>query len=1167
MLQIQLYIEGQEVELYKDESVTLTQSIQDIRDIEKIFTDYTRTFTVPASKNNNKIFKHFYNYFIEGFDARKKKDAQLYLNYKPFKKGKIKLEGVSLQNNEARDYRITFFGSTVVLPDLLGEDRLASLTELSAFDFRYNDTNIQAYMTNGLDNNIGSTQINDAIIFPLITHTNRLIYDSALNQVYNLEATGSDNGVPFGELKPALRIDAIIRAIEMHYDIEFSDDFFNSTNIAYYNLYLWLHTKAGSLFVDQDKAQQFSRLQLTGTKFDELTVRSNNFRINNADIKVEFHYKVTIVPALSSVEYNLVIQRNGQEFKRFDGLKGTTINGLTSYTTEDAIIVDNGEFSFFIETESATSFDMNILLVRVNNRFLGGNKDVTLSATLQTFTDTNIAIVTQLPDMKIIDFLTGLFKMFNLTAYVKDNGTIVIQTLDDFYATSAKTYNITEYVVTDESQVDSPIPYKQVNLGYESTETFLAKNFKRIANKDWGRLEYQSQAKFEGNIYSINLPFEHLLYERLTDVDTGNETNVQWGWYVDDKQEASAEKPLLFYPIKADSGDIAARTIANTKVTITTPYMPSNSESIWTAGGDMSQSINFHSEIDEYVRIPNEKTLFKTYYQDYIKDLFDVRKRITTISAYLPLSITENLSLADNLKIFDKLYRINTITTNFETNKSDLVLTNLIDTIVVAGTTPVVEVAQPANTQCAATEVDISSDNITADTTILSADRGTTTADGFSLPALEEPVPSGIEGNQLPDQCLQPCTVTAATIDSGSHVSYGTVLEFNFDILVSGKICDINNIDEYGFLIASQESYLNASNNIDTLKADSNITTVATVRAEGNPSLTVGVKSTLIKNLTHPAERCVRFYVKTNNSPDYAEANVISNTLCATTDTGDTLQTGLFVLGAGVGTTTGYSTIPTLTDINAKSNVTQGAGKCNTNVLFEKWYHNGNGTLPITGDKLKISTSDDYTGGVNSFPSITGASSGTGKYMAFAMAADTGTQPYYTLVQKYIVVEFDTAEVVAVYNCPVNVCDDTLYAAGGSLSQAINRGYVGTIGVGAVANGLNVIYNNKTTVATFITLVYSDNYDDLNNLPNIHDAVDDYISNGTLPTNVNIEVIESTNKYQDGSYGTWDVNGFLQNGGVGVRKTIAAGTYYARLTIGWCDKSIYATMIITTRSL
>lgn len=78
MLQIQLYVENdqgvlEEVELYKDESVTLTQSIQDIMDIEKVFTDYSKTFNVPASKTNNKFFKHFYNYHIDGFDARRKR--------------------------------------------------------------------------------------------------------------------------------------------------------------------------------------------------------------------------------------------------------------------------------------------------------------------------------------------------------------------------------------------------------------------------------------------------------------------------------------------------------------------------------------------------------------------------------------------------------------------------------------------------------------------------------------------------------------------------------------------------------------------------------------------------------------------------------------------------------------------------------------------------------------------------------------------------------------------------------------------------------------------------------------------------------------------------------------------------------------------------------------
>ena len=50
MLNLQLYIEGTEVELFKDESVSLTQTLQNVKDISKIFTDFTKTFNVPASK-------------------------------------------------------------------------------------------------------------------------------------------------------------------------------------------------------------------------------------------------------------------------------------------------------------------------------------------------------------------------------------------------------------------------------------------------------------------------------------------------------------------------------------------------------------------------------------------------------------------------------------------------------------------------------------------------------------------------------------------------------------------------------------------------------------------------------------------------------------------------------------------------------------------------------------------------------------------------------------------------------------------------------------------------------------------------------------------------------------------------------------------------------------
>ena len=80
MQSTQLYIENQRVDLFNDEIISLTQTIQNVKDIEKVFTDFSKSFTIPASKTNNKIFKHYYNTDItNGFDARKKVDARLEL--------------------------------------------------------------------------------------------------------------------------------------------------------------------------------------------------------------------------------------------------------------------------------------------------------------------------------------------------------------------------------------------------------------------------------------------------------------------------------------------------------------------------------------------------------------------------------------------------------------------------------------------------------------------------------------------------------------------------------------------------------------------------------------------------------------------------------------------------------------------------------------------------------------------------------------------------------------------------------------------------------------------------------------------------------------------------------------------------------------------------------
>ena len=100
----------------------------------------------------------------------------------------------------------------------------------------------------------------------------------------------------------------------------------------------------------------------------------------------------------------------------------------------------------------------------------------------------------EIPEMKVIDFLTGIFKIFNLTAYVEDDGTIKVQTLDDFYSAGLE-YDITDYVDITKSQVNTSLPYKQIDFRFEGRETFFAATHEQLFNKEWGTIKYNDVSK------------------------------------------------------------------------------------------------------------------------------------------------------------------------------------------------------------------------------------------------------------------------------------------------------------------------------------------------------------------------------------------------------------------------------------------------------------------------------------------------------------------------------------------------------------------------------------------------------------------------------------------------------------------------------------------------
>jgi hypothetical protein len=1029
-------------------------------------------------------------------------------------------------------------------------------------------------MTNGLDGYIGGTeQITDAIVFPLITHTDRLIYDSSNtdagtnNLYYNILDTIA-HGVKFNQLKPALRVYAIIKAIEKKYEIEFSEDFFSTSNLAFYNLYMWLHTKEGSLFDDQDA--QYTIKDFTNVRGDVTKITGvHNSHFNNSydESKEKRTIRVKITPTTSD-EYLLVIKQNGEEFKKFSGLSGTTTNGVTNNVPE--IEIPNGEYTFFIEAENAAAFTADITIEQTGGGLLGlaGKKQITFTGSVSVLVDELINITSNIPKMKTLDFLSGIFKMFNLTSYVDDDGKIVVKTLDSFYASSTNTWDITKHLDKEESIVDSVIPYSQVNLGYKGGDTFLAKNHENLANKKWGTLEYAASDKFEGEQYNIELPFEHMKFERLRDAQGGTQTNIQWGWSADTKQEPTIGEPLLFY-IGKPIATIAAVNISGSRVNIASPWVPSNSLDLLNllGGALQSQSLNFHSEFDEYSEVPNETTLFKTYYKDYIKELFDKQKRLTFVSAYLPMSIMERLSLADKIIVFDNLYRINKITTNFETNKSELELTNILEEKTF--------VANPYEIS-----IDLSSDLITADTTIYTADIGNLLADGFLISGSPE-VPSTVESNEIEPNTTEPCVVTSAVIDSTSASSFCDQLKFYATIGSAGKICDSDHIDEYGFLLSTTQSYLTASDDIDTLKADSNIQVVPVIRQTGYPSLTTGQKVTTKTGLVDPETYYARFYVRTNTSDLYAFSDVISdvfdettncgeivtadNTICVTADNGailngmtydcdddgqedPTVEIAIGVKFAGAGST-GYLTQPSLSDIE-----NNGYDYCDTLQSIQTIYHNGQGDYPIVGDQIKYLLTDNYLGGSNSLP----YDNSTNDFGAFAMADNTSILNGQGTIFKYIVFKISTAEVVAIYNCTtVNLCDTSTYNWGGKFHYVYNAySYTGAIGYEFTTRELGTVspYTGVLQTATFIGLIYSTSIELLENTLDVEEIIEDYINNDNLASGINILIIEDGNANQNGSTTYWNEDGSLKNETHLIKANVLSGTYYARAFMGWCDK-------------
>ncbi len=661
----------QRLDLFEDESVSITDSIKNVKDVAKIFTPFSQQFNVPASKHNSKIFRHYEDSdILDSFDARRKVDALIKLNGTDYKKGKIRLSSVSLKNNKPHAYKIVFFGETIDLKDLLGETQLKDLIFPSSLNFAYNHTTVLDKFINLSD-----------VCFPLITHTKNMRYN---NNQYKSSSTPSEF-LNYRDIKPAIKVRKIIDAIEATYsEIDFTGEFFNTED--FNRLYLWMHREKGFMsnapeggglnvlqakFHFPDDVDSGLTLQGGTTEMRPLIAQSPDI-IGQNSTTATLTFNITTASATD--EFNLRVYTPSVElfdtgfFTTEENILNEELTGSTSYSRP--VNFNNGTVNVIIEVTSPNTFNIsafNIVASTTANSNTG-------TYTLDTLSVANTVIINrQMPKIKTIDFLTNLFKMFNLVAY-KEDDKIRVLPLNDYYLEGVS-YDITKYVDTTKNSISKVLPYKSFDFNFKSKETFLVKKSDELQADNFGGINYVLP-QGDGTDYKIELDFEKIMYERLSDENNGALTTIGQGAMLDKDFNATIGKPLLLYITRHTSSTnfTFANADGGSPATITEYNRPSQVRVSSGAVSDTSSALNFSIEQDEFFLEPKGTNLLAKYYLNYVTSVFEKQARINKVDAYLPLHIVLKYQLNDTFIIGNKPYRINSIKSNLLTNKSSLEL-------------------------------------------------------------------------------------------------------------------------------------------------------------------------------------------------------------------------------------------------------------------------------------------------------------------------------------------------------------------------------------------------------------------------------------------------------------------------------------------------------------
>ena len=670
MNKVDIYVNNVRLDIFQDEEISINLSVQNVQDISKVFTDFTQGFTVPASATNNAVFSYYYrNDVVGGFDGRLRAEARIEINSLPFRTGVVELENVQVKGTEPYAYTMTFYGDVVTLLDLFGEDYLYDL-DFSDYNHQYSDNAIFARLTEDTYN---------PLFYPLCSPVKNWFYSSASadhnDNNIAFHNVNEQHGIHYYELKPALKVYAILEQIQAKYGIIFTGSFLNGN--PFQDLSLWLHRFEGYLFAGvNDIAWQLINFNRTTGGGTEFNLTTETWNVVDTDF---YQLEVTITNV--GADYELGLFTNGVLVSSVSNAAHAassvthTFIGL-GFNAGDAV-------QLFIRPSTSVSFNYRVddyEAIDASTSTKRFEVDQTLFATYSFL----VVVQDLMPEIKVKDFLAGILKMYNMVIVPTTSTSFLLQPLDDWYAAGTnKDYQ--EYLDITEYVVNRPPLYREIEFKYQETQQILGFQYLQTNNVGFGDLN--TIFTFDGDEFLIEVPFECPLFERLTDQHTGGLTNVLV--YKSITNQANEDgtfnpylgAPVLFYGVFGDyfinTNSVAfVNSDNNTSREVTECWYANVSNSPTSAGA--SHSICFGADIDPFHLQSVNRSLYNNEWSNYITDLYSIQRRLYNVEAVLPIGKIITLNLQNAIIWNNTKYLINNVSLNMTTGKASFELLNVV---------------------------------------------------------------------------------------------------------------------------------------------------------------------------------------------------------------------------------------------------------------------------------------------------------------------------------------------------------------------------------------------------------------------------------------------------------------------------------------------------------